>query len=89
MELELLGVIEMEKSKIDKLLENPLFKSFIFYSIFRAFYGTGILFITWLFATNTEAPLWLSGVFLLCSMVFSRVLMKKIKKHKSSKIIAE
>ncbi|MBT4070126.1 MAG: hypothetical protein HOE79_02675 [Euryarchaeota archaeon] len=79
----------MEKSKIDKLLENPLFKSFIFYSIFRAFYGTGILFITWLFATNTEAPLWLSGVFLLCSMVFSRVLMKKIKKHKSSKIIAE
>ncbi len=79
----------MEKSKIDKLLENPLFKSFIFYSIFRAFYGTGILFITWLFATNTEAPLWLSGVFLLCSMVFSRVLMRKIKKHKSSKIIAE
>jgi len=79
----------MEKSKIDKLLENPLFKSFIFYSIFRAFYGTGILFITWLFATNTEAPLWLSGVFLFCSMVFSRVLMKKIKKHKSSKIIAE
>ncbi len=79
----------MEKSKIDKLLENPLFKSFIFYSIFRAFYGTGILLITWLFATNTEAPLWMSVVFLLCSMVFSRVLMKKIKKHKSSKIIAE
>ena len=79
----------MEKSKIDNLLENPLFKSFIFYSIFRAFYGTGILLVTWLFATNTEAPLWLSGLFLLCSMVFSRVLMKKIKNYKSSKIIAE
>jgi hypothetical protein len=78
-------VIEMEKSKIDNLLENPLFKSFIFYSIFRAFYGTGILLVTWLFATNTEAPLWMSVVFLLCSMVFSRVLMKKIKKYKSSK----
>ena len=72
-------------SKIDNLLENPLFKSFIFYSIFRAFYGTGILLVTWLFATNTEAPLWMSVVFLLCSMVFSRVLMKKIKKYKSSK----
>jgi hypothetical protein len=79
----------MGKSKIDNLLDNPLFKSFIFYSIFRAFYGTGILLVTWLFATNTEAPLWMSGVFLLCSMVFSRVLMKKIKKYKSSKIVAE
>jgi hypothetical protein len=78
-------VIEMGISKIDNLLENPLFKSFIFYSIFRAFYGTGILLVTWLFATNTEAPLWMSVVFLLCSMVFSRVLMKKIKKYKSSK----
>jgi len=78
-------VIEMEKSKSDNLLDNPLFKSFIFYSIFRAFYGTGILLVTWLFATNTEAPLWMSVVFLLCSMVFSRVLMKKIKKYKSSK----
>ena len=79
----------MGKSKTNNLLENPLFKSFIFYSIFRAFYGTGILLVTWLFATNTEAPLWLSGLFLLCSMVFSRVLMKKIKNYKSSKIIAE
>jgi hypothetical protein len=82
-------VIEMGKSKIDNLLDNPLFKSFIFYSIFRAFYGTGILLVTWLFATNTEAPLWMSGIFLLCSMVFSRVLMKKIKNYKSSKIVAE
>jgi hypothetical protein len=79
----------MGKSKIDNLLDNPLFKSFIFYSIFRAFYGTGILLVTWLFATNTEAPLWMSGIFLLCSMVFSRVLMKKIKNYKSSKIVAE
>jgi hypothetical protein len=79
----------MGKSKIDNLLDNPLFKSFIFYSIFRAFYGTGILLVTWLFATNTEAPLWMSGIFLLCSMVFSRVLMKKIKNYKSSIIVAE
>ena len=76
----------MGKSKTNKLFEKPIVKSFIFYSTFRAFYGTGILLLTWLFTTNTEAPLWLSIIFLLCSMVFSRVLMKKIKTKDTLKL---
>ena len=61
---------------------NKLIQSFIAYSIFRAFYGAGILLVTWLFATKTEAPLWVSIVFLLCSMIFSRVLFRYIKKRR-------
>ena len=75
----------MVNSKLERLLENPLFKSFLFYSIFRAFYGTGILLVTWLFATNTEYPLWVSIAFLLFSMVFSRVLLKKLKNKADNK----
>lgn len=75
----------MTNSKFERLLENPLFKSFLFYSIFRAFYGTAILLVTWLFATNTEYPLWISIVFLLFSMVFSRILLKKLKNKRSNK----
>tara|TARA_B110000467_G_scaffold126349_1_gene119085 strand:+ start:392 stop:625 length:234 start_codon:yes stop_codon:yes gene_type:complete len=75
----------MTNSKFEKLLENPLFKSFLFYSIFRAFYGTAILLVTWLFATNTEYPLWTSVVFLLFSMVFSRILLKKLKNKTANK----
>ncbi len=65
-----------------RLLEHPLFKSFIAYSIFRAFYGAAILLFTWFFATETDAPLWASIVFLLCSMVFSRILFRYIKKRR-------
>jgi len=75
----------MTNSKLERLLENPLFKSFLFYSIFRAFYGTAILLVTWLFATNTEYPLWVSIAFLLFSMVFSRVLLKKLKNKADNK----
>jgi len=74
----------MTNSRLEKLLENPLFKSFLFYSIFRAFYGAAILLITWLFATNTDSPLWVSVVFLLFSMVFSRILLKKLKNKASN-----
>jgi len=73
----------MANSRLERLLENPLFKSFLFYSIFRAFYGTAILLVTWLFSAKTDSPLWVSVVFLLFSMVFSRVLLKKIKKRNS------
>jgi len=74
----------MTNSRLEKLFENPLFKSFLFYSIFRAFYGAAILLITWLFATNTDSPLWVSAVFLLFSMVFSRILLKKLKNKASN-----
>ena len=71
------------RAKINNILENDWVKSFIFYSIFRAFYGAGILIITWIFATESRAPIWVSIIFLLCSMVFSRILLKKIKEFSS------
>lgn len=75
----------MVNDKIEKFLNNDIIKSVIFYSIFRAFYGAGILLVTWLFATKSEAPIWVSIVFLLFSMVFSRILLKRIKAYQSSK----
>tara|TARA_B110000003_G_scaffold217636_1_gene217188 strand:- start:11753 stop:11986 length:234 start_codon:yes stop_codon:yes gene_type:complete len=69
--------------KIEKILENDWVKSFIFYSIFRAFYGAGILLVTWVFATESQAPLWITIIFLLCSMIFSRILLNKIKQFSS------
>jgi len=70
----------MSDSKIQNFLDNKLVKSFIAYSIFRAFYGFGILIVTYFIDKNTIIPWWL---FLLFSMVFSRVLFKQIKKRKN------
>ena len=63
------------------LLENQLFRSFLIFSIFRAIYGAGILIITYFLATSDEAPIWVSVVFLLWSMVISRVIFRAIKKR--------
>ena len=73
----------MTDSIISRLMANKLVKSFIIFSIFRAFYGAGILIITWLLATETERPWWYSVIFLAFSMVFSRVLFRWIKKLRS------
>ena len=70
----------MSDSKIQSFLDNKLVKSFIAYSIFRAFYGFGILIVTYFIDKNTIIPWWL---FLLFSMIFSRVLFKQIKKRKN------
>ncbi|HJM68164.1 MAG TPA: hypothetical protein QF716_04740 [Candidatus Thalassarchaeaceae archaeon] len=70
------------ETAFQRFRSNKLVQSFIAYSIFRAFYGAGILLFTWLFATKTEAPLWMSIAFLLCSMIFSRVLFRYIKKRR-------
>ena len=75
----------MESSWFSKVIENPLFKSFLFYSIFRAFYGAGILAVTWFLATESENPWWVSVLFLLASMIFSRILFRKIKQRRESK----
>ncbi|MDP6856674.1 MAG: hypothetical protein QGH13_03985 [Candidatus Thalassarchaeaceae archaeon] len=72
----------MERSWFTRLTENPLFKSFLFFSIFRAFYGAGILIVTWFLATETENPLWVSVLFLLASMIFSRLLFRFIKRFR-------
>ena len=69
----------MERSWFSKVTENPLFKSFLFFSIFRAFYGAGILAVTWFLATETENPWWVSALFLIASMIFSRLLFRFIK----------
>ena len=69
----------MSDTKINNFLENKIIKSFIAYSIFRAFYGFGILIVTYFIDKQTSIPWWL---FLGFSMIFSRVLFKKIKKRK-------
>ena len=65
-----------------KLLENNILRSFIVFSIFRAFYGFGILIITWLLFTNENMPKSFSIIFLLFSMVFSRFIFKKFIKSR-------
>ncbi len=75
----------MESSWYSRLVENPLFKSFLFFSIFRAFYGAGILAVTWFLATESENPWWVSVLFLLASMIFSRLLFRQIKQWRESK----
>lgn len=74
----------MDESRIQKLFSSNLFKSFLLFAIFRAFYGAGILIVTWFLATESEGPWWLSIIFLACSMVFSRVLFRWIKKSRKS-----
>ena len=71
----------MSDTKINNFLENKIIKSFIAYSIFRAFYGFGILIVTYFIDKQTSIPWWL---FLGFSMIFSRVLFKKIKKRKGN-----
>lgn len=73
----------MNDSRIHEFLGNKLVKSFIAYSIFRAFYGFGILIVTYFIDKNTTIPWWL---FLLFSMIFSRILFKQIKKRKQENI---
>ena len=62
------------------LIEHPLMKSFIAFSIFRAFYGTGILVVTYFVDRETAVPWW---AFLTFSMVFSRVLFRWIKSRRA------
>tara|TARA_B100000029_G_scaffold169974_1_gene166252 strand:+ start:66 stop:329 length:264 start_codon:yes stop_codon:yes gene_type:complete len=64
---------------IQRIFSNSVFRTFLIFSIFRAFYGAGILVVTWFLATSGEAPWWSSIIFLLFSMVFSRMLFKRIK----------
>ncbi len=61
------------------VMEHPLMKSFIAYSIFRAFYGAGILVVTYFVDRETIVPWW---AFLAFSMVFSRVLFRWIKRRR-------
>ena len=71
----------MSGTKIQSFLDNKLVKSFVAFSIFRAFYGFGILIVTYFIDRETSIPWWL---FLGFSMIFSRVLFKQIKKKKEN-----
>ena len=67
----------------DKIMNNHILHSFLIFSIFRAFYGFGILIVTWLLFTNENIPKWFSIVFLLFSMIFSRFIFKKFIKSRN------
>ena len=65
---------------LSDLMDHPLMRSFIAFSIFRAFYGAGILVVTYFVDRETAIPWW---AFLAFSMVFSRLLFRRIKRRKS------
>ena len=67
-------------SLFTRLSKSPTFRSLMLFSAFRAVYGMGILVVTYFIATSDNLPIWTSIIFLLFSMVFSRVLFKFIKK---------
>ena len=69
----------MNKSKFMELYEKPLIKTFIIFVIFRAFYGFGILIITYFIAEKSS--IYISIVFLMVSMITSRLIFKNIKKY--------
>jgi biotin transporter BioY len=50
------------------------------YSAFRAVYGIGILVLAYFFATSTNAPWWATLLIFLASMIFSRILLRTLKK---------
>tara|TARA_A100001037_G_scaffold296149_1_gene316257 strand:- start:546 stop:788 length:243 start_codon:yes stop_codon:yes gene_type:complete len=64
-----------------RLLGSKVLRTFMVFSAFRAVYGAGILVVTYFLATSGEAPIWVSGLFLLASMVFSRVIFRGIKRR--------
>ena len=70
-----------DKTLKQRLLGSKAFRAFLVFSAFRAVYGAGILVVTYLLATSGEAPIWVSGLFLLASMVFSRVIFRGIKRR--------
>ena len=74
-----------EESFIGRLRQNPLFRSFLFYSAFRAVYGFGILLVAYFFATSTDAPWWATVLIFIASMIFSRILFKFIKSKSGAK----
>ena len=69
-----------EGSFFSRLSKSSAFRSIMLFSAFRAVYGIGILIVTYFIATNENLPIWTSIIFLLFSMIFSRILFRFIKK---------
>ena len=74
-----------EESLVTRIRNNPMFKSFLFYSAFRAVYGFGILLVAYFFATSADAPWWATVLIFIASMIFSRILFKFIKSKSGPK----
>ncbi|MFL2950495.1 MAG: hypothetical protein ACJZ56_04210 [Candidatus Thalassarchaeaceae archaeon] len=74
-----------DDSFVGRIRSNPLFKSFLFYSAFRAVYGLGILLFAYFFATSTDSPWWATVLIFIASMIFSRILFKFIKSKSGPK----
>jgi len=74
-----------DASNVGRLMDTPLFKSFLFYSAFRAVYGLGILLFAYFFATSTDSPWWATVLIFIASMIFSRILFKFIKSKSGPK----
>ena len=72
---------EPGESLKQRLRGSKVFRSFIIFSAFRAVYGAGILVVTYFIATSEEAPGWGPWLFLLASMVISRVMFRQIKRR--------
>ena len=70
-----------DKTLKQRLLGSKAFRAFLVFSAFRAVYGAGILVVTYLLATSGRAPIWVSGLFFIASMVFSRVIFRGIKRR--------
>jgi len=68
-----------EETFLERVKANPMFRSFILYSAFRAVYGVGILLVAYFFATSSDAPWWATVLIFIASMIFSRILFKFIK----------
>ena len=74
-----------ENTFFERIRANPLFRSFLLYSAFRAVYGIGILLVAYFFATSTDAPWWATVLIFVASMIFSRILFKFIKSKSGTK----
>ena len=74
-----------DETFLERVKANPLFRSFLLYSAFRAVYGIGILLVAYFFATSTDAPWWATVLIFIASMIFSRILFKFIKSKSGSK----
>ena len=77
-------IVNMSEERVGPkswLPKNQILRSFLVFSIFRAIYGAGIVVITYFLATSDDAPIWISVIFLLSSMVISRVIFRAIKKR--------
>ena len=74
-----------DETFLERVKANPLFRSFLLYSAFRAVYGFGILLVAYFFATSTDAPWWATVLIFIASMIFSRILFKFIKSKSDAK----